>query len=698
MLLQYRDFWFKRPQGSFLGIDGLSTPADFPRLAADAVVSSKAKLTGVASMNASEVVAALDGASNELCKIADAAELCRNVHPDSKYVEKATEAVDEVATYMGDVNLDTGLYEGMRRSEGTECFTHLSDEGKTVLRHMRVSMEHEGIHLPDDAKAACLSMLDRERELAFAIPQRQEHLRNSIDDNAESGVWVPAQSAHEALGHGSSRLKKRSGKTGNEVFVPADSVFAEMMLKCCSCATTRRIVHEAQQTADEQGMIEMSELLIVRQQLARMRGYSTWGEYAQREALLSEPSRVQRFLDNAWEQLRPGLVADMKLIQQEKQRLGLGDGKLQAWDVPAVFTRSKTQYEKEEKSVSQYLSYPSLMKGVDLVLSRLLALSFKAEQPEEGEVWHPSVQKYTLREKDRILGILYIDPFMRPGKVVQSAQFTLQGSKLLECGKMQVPKTTLVYALPVGNEGLPMSFAITFMHEIGHAIHSLLSETEYQHLSGTRGTVDFVEFPSHLFEHFVLDTACLASYATHGKSGLPMPANVQRDGTNSRLRFAHFEAAQQLMYAAVDQAFYSYHPLDHLGDSTSLKEAAANVQKHMNAAMSRYDADLLDGPFEGTFTELLGFSRLSKFDHLVHYGGSYYCYMFNRALSSHVWSNSFAADPFSTEQGSKLRNLFKGGSVVQSLEAIETLLPPGAGGFTAEDVPLDSFISRLRPE
>merc|ERR1711897_74056 len=128
------------------------------------------------------------------------------------------------------------------------------------------------------------------------------------------------------------------------------------------------------------------------------------------------------------------------------------------------------------------------MRGVHLVLSRLLGLTFKQEQPAAGEVWHPSVQKYTLREKDTVLGILYLDPFMRPGKVVHSAQFTLQGSKTLPGGGRQVPMSSLVFSLPVGDMGLPLPYAITFMHEIGHAVHSLLSDTTFQHLSGTRGT------------------------------------------------------------------------------------------------------------------------------------------------------------------------------------------------------------------
>ncbi|CAE8676859.1 unnamed protein product, partial [Polarella glacialis] len=153
-----------------------------------------------------------------------------------------------------------------------------------------------------------------------------------------------------------------------------------------------------------------------------------------------------------------------------------------AWDVPLLLRRCKQQGEKGDQ-VSEYLNYGSLMKGVEQILSRLLGLGFTQEEPGPIEVWHPSVQKYAIRDGERIVGVLYLDPFQRPGKTVQSAQFTLQGSKLLPGGELQTPKTTLVYSLPIASAGLPLSFAITFMHEIGHAVHSLLSETHFQHLS-----------------------------------------------------------------------------------------------------------------------------------------------------------------------------------------------------------------------
>jgi len=330
-------------------------------------------------------------------------------------------------------------------------------------------------------------------------------------------------------------------------------------MKHILCPDIRKTVHDTLHEADPQGEQDMAQLLGVRQRLAKLRGYNTWREYAQREALLPTPQHVYSFLDAAWQQLQPGVVADLNVLAAEKERLSLGPPVLEPWDMPLLLHRCREKCNKEG-DVTEYLSYSTLREGVQLICSKLLGIDFTAEEPAAGEVWHESVQKYTLREEGVVLGVMYLDPFMRPGKTVQSAQFTLQGSKTLEGDMRQVPSTTLVYSLPVGAPGLPVSYAVTFMHEIGHALHSLLSETSFQHLSGTRGTVDFVEFPSHLFEHFVLDPSCLALYAKHSKTSKPLPIELQQAYRQGHAKFASFEAAQQLMYAVVDQAFYECIP------------------------------------------------------------------------------------------------------------------------------------------
>ena len=46
-----------------------------------------------------------------MCYVADAAELCRNVHPDPKYCRAADEASMLMQSFVGMLNTDRTLYE-----------------------------------------------------------------------------------------------------------------------------------------------------------------------------------------------------------------------------------------------------------------------------------------------------------------------------------------------------------------------------------------------------------------------------------------------------------------------------------------------------------------------------------------------------------------------------------------------------------
>src|SRR5438445_13290508 len=68
--------------------------------------------------------------------------------------------------------------------------------------------------------------------------------------------------------------------------------------------------------------------------------------------------------------------------------------------------------------------------------------------------------------------------------------------------------------------------ATTMFHEFGHALHGLNSNVRFPTLAGTNTKRDFVEFPSQLNEHWLPTREVLERFATHVKTGKPIPAEL----------------------------------------------------------------------------------------------------------------------------------------------------------------------------
>lgn len=201
----------------------------------------------------------------------------------------------------------------------------------------------------------------------------------------------------------------------------------------------------------------------------------------------------------------------------------------------------------------------------------------------------PLLVKYALRhDSEGALGTMYLDLFARPNKFTGAAHFVIRCGKKLHEGDgrfeealgvqpqvasigghpeqtFQLPIIALVtnLAAPSVAQSDPFSRVLmthveveTLFHEFGHALHSLLSRTEFQHLSGTRGALDFVEVPSHVMEYFARDYRVVKTFARHHVTGEPIPEDLWKRVMASRSTFAAMDLQQAIATAMFDQALF----------------------------------------------------------------------------------------------------------------------------------------------
>ena len=182
----------------------------------------------------------------------------------------------------------------------------------------------------------------------------------------------------------------------------------------------------------------------------------------------------------------------------------------------------------------------------------------------------------------RFIGLSSSTYFQRPGKFTGAAHFTVRcGCKVLgdkqyqqlregkdthsdklyhglsSDASQQLPLVALAFNFPPSDRGeeplLGLNELTTLFHEWGHALHSLLSRTTYQHLSGTRGALDFVEVPSHLFEYFASEPALLQRWGRHHATGQAAPAGLFEEALQQRRYTEALEVQSQLLYSLCDQ-------------------------------------------------------------------------------------------------------------------------------------------------
>lgn len=371
--------------------------------------------------------------------------------------------------------------------------------------------------------------------------------------------------------------------------------------------------------AADKNVAVIEKILALREERAKLLGYSNWAEYILEDRMAKNPKTVADFLEG----LRKHLAkkGNDELAEFKKQHVKLG-GKMTDDILPSdrLYLEDQVRnakYGLDSKEVSQYFEVTRVKAGLLEITSKMFGIKYR---PAPGApTWHADVEPMEVTDSNgKVLGRFYFDLYPRPGKYKHAAVFGIRDTMKMPDGSRLMPIAAIECNFPKPGGAAPalMSHqdAVTFFHEFGHVLHHVLSESELSSFAGTSVARDFVESPSQMLEEWAWNKDTLAMFAKHHNTNQPLPASLHAAMLRSRGFGRAIATQRQLYLAALDQA---YHTRPVPFDTTK-------VLKEINDAYTPFKY------VEGTHFQ-------ASFGHLIGYDAGYYGYQ---------WALSIAQDLF----------------------------------------------------
>ncbi|MDR2533811.1 MAG: M3 family metallopeptidase [Tannerellaceae bacterium] len=300
----------------------------------------------------------------------------------------------------------------------------------------------------------------------------------------------------------------------------------------------------------------VKQLVTLRLEKAKLLGYPDYASFVLDERMAKTSANVYALLDKLWEPALKVTAQELADIDSEIKKDG-GSFKAEGWDWRYYAEKArKARFDMDESLIRPYLKLENVRDGAFYVANRLYGISFA--QLDNIPLPHPEAQAFECKDEDGAhLGVLYMDFFPRASKRGGAWCGGYRGQSYKN-GKRVAPVVTIVCNFTPPSAGEPALLSLdeaeTLFHEFGHALHGLFRNVNYEGVAGVPR--DFVELPSQIMEHWVLQPEVLKAYAKHYQTGDVMPAELVEKLDKSAKYGQGFATTEYLAASYLDMDYH----------------------------------------------------------------------------------------------------------------------------------------------
>ena len=473
------------------------------------------------------------------------ADLFANVSPEEKTRAAAEDCEQKIERF------DTALLQNERLYARIKATSPRGAAAIKMRKDVLDAFEDTGVALPSIKRARMSAILQRLEVIRQEFGRNIRNNKTRLTFTADEVKGLPQDYLDKA-----QRDEKRNFLLGFEY-----PEYLPFMANAENEDARRRYQFAFSNRGTPQNIELLSEVMRLRREMVGLFGLSNYAQFATRRRMVGDPQTVEKFLGEvkgAVRDVERKELAELTAFKAELQKKNPAEVTLNRWDVDFYQDKlKKARYSIDQEGLRKYFPTDASFKWVMAVSSQLYGVRFV---PVKVPVWHEDVQYFDVVDVSgdkggdesggKIIGGIYLDPFPRPAKFSHAAAFGIRSSSRLA---HRTPISVLVTNF--NRTGLDHGELETLVHEFGHVMHGVLSNTDYASQAGTSVERDFVEAPSQMFEEWARRKESLSLLPQFCSPACPaVDDDLLGRLSTARLYGAGMRYSRQHLYAAYDMA------------------------------------------------------------------------------------------------------------------------------------------------
>ena len=439
-------------------------------------------------------------------------------HLDSVKNSKITSKVYEeclplISKYESEISQNENIYTSFKNIQSNEKST-LSNIQLKVLENEIRDFELSGCQLENNKKQRLEEIDLALGELSHKFSQNILEATNSfslIIENFEDVKEIPKSDLELAK-------FEEDGKTKYKFTLQMPSYIAYMTYG--TSREKREELYKAYTTRAPQNGEIIEKILALKDEKVKILGFKNYASYSLATKMANSEDDVINFLEELGNKAKEKAIKELEEIKQIAKEDGIDD--FRASDISFYSEKlKKAQYDIDEEYYRPYFEQNSVLNGFFTALNELFDIEFKSSNAPS---WDEKVKVYDIFEKNKTIARIYIDLEARDDKRGGAWMNNWHSYYKDSNNNINLPTAYIVGNFPQSTKDIPSllrhSDVVTLFHEMGHALHHLLSKVEEPTVSGISGVAwDVVEFPSQFLEYFSYDRDILKLFAKHYQTG-----------------------------------------------------------------------------------------------------------------------------------------------------------------------------------